>query len=111
MNHHVLRATATSLSEMGVNYLPLSAFRGCSTHPLVRSLLRMNITLGQFAKTDQERLSLVSAIFGRPVDSTYDLTVAEVRAFLQLAYPEHPLELSPAFALYLEETLHEIPGP
>jgi hypothetical protein len=72
------------------------------THPRRRALTRLNILLRSVTRTSEGRLALASRIFGRPITSTYDLTVGELYAFLTMAYPESPLSVDREFLLYLE---------
>lgn len=71
------------------------------THPFRKALLRVNITLSKVAPKNEDRYRLVSWLFGRPISSTYELTVSEVITFLRLAHPDDPIEIDPEFLALL----------
>lgn len=71
-------------------------------------LKRLNIVLSRVTSDRVERLAIVSEIFHRPIFSTKDLTLAEVKAFLVVS--EYP-DVDPAFLdwlIYLKETVYDI---
>ena len=90
--------------------LPVRCFRSAPPgHPIRRALQRVNIVLREHTQGDQQRRALACQIFDRPgLKSTYDLTVADLIAFLKMAYPESALDLDPEFEDSLELAAEEI---
>ena len=88
---------------------PISQFkRQPKDHPYRRALQRVNIILTQITRNDLDRYALASAVFNRPIYSTYELTVAEVKAFLSVAHPTGGIEVHPGFLNYLYQELEKI---
>ena len=70
-----------------------------------RQLRVVNILFRQIARNDSDRLLLVSAVVGRPIASTHELTVAEVLSIL-----EHSQDRF-AFTSYLYQELESLYEP
>ena len=51
---------------------------------IVRLTQRVSILLTPITKKRDERLRLLTLLYGRPIHTTYNLTVAEARAFIAL---------------------------
>ena len=107
-----LSVALTSRSFYGQSgTLPVRCFRSApAEHPVRRALQRVNIALREHTQNDPQRRELAGLIFDRPgLKSTYDLTVADLIAFLKLAYPDqHTLDMDPEFEDSLELAAEEI---
>ena len=109
-----LSVALTSRSFYGqAGTLPVRCFRSApAEHPIRRALQRVNIALREHTQGDSERRALACLIFDRPgLKSTYDLTVADLIAFLKLAYPDqHTLDMDPEFEDSLALAVEELPN-
>lgn len=107
----IVQTVATVMSgRIGEDALrPISHFKNHpQDHPYRKALQRVNIVLAQVTKNNQTRYALASAVFNREVKSTYELTVAEVKAFLSVAHPEGGITVHPGFLKYLYNELETI---
>jgi len=103
ISHEIVRTTSRELERRRVNgAFPASIFR--HEDYAKRSLTRLNIVLNSVAPDRAARLRLTEAVFGRAVESTLDLTLGEIQAFLRLAFPQGGITLDSEFKEYLCRT-------
>jgi len=64
--------------------LTIGSYGSSQTNPYWKSLLAMNIKMKSAVRNDHARYTFLSSLIGRPITSSKQMTVAEVKAFLRL---------------------------
>lgn len=83
------RLVETHLENNSLWGLPIGFFgqgKGLKNNPHRGSLLHLQITLKEMNLSDQDRYEQLSLILGRPITSTYQLRVCEVKALPPFAH-------------------------
>lgn len=83
------RLVATHLENNSLWGLPIGFFgqgKGLKNNPHRKSLVHLNIKLKELNLSDQDRYDQLTLILGRPITSTYQLRVCEVKALPHFAH-------------------------